>query len=64
MADFKTTRSNVEVVIEGDTLTMKVNLKGSAGSSKSGKSELIATTNGLVYTPEGVGISVNVIRKK
>lgn len=37
---------NIEFTVEGSTLTLKIDLSKSFGQSKSGKSQIIATTSG------------------
>ena len=49
--------------IEGDTLTLRVKLSERQGPSKSGKTVIVASTDGIVKvkTPAGeVGIGLNV----
>lgn len=56
---------NVEMLVEGNILTIKVDLSKEFGPSSSGKTILIATTEGNVSVPnraEKVGL--NVYRKK
>ncbi len=56
---------NVQMVVEGNTLTIKVDLSKEFGPSASGKTIIIATTEGNVSVPdreEKVGL--NVYRKK
>jgi hypothetical protein len=56
---------NVELMVEGMTLTIKVDLSKEFGPSSSGKTILIATTEGNITVPgrqEKVGL--NVYRKK
>ncbi len=56
---------NVEMTIEGTILTMKVDLSKEFGPSSSGKTIIIASTEGNVTIPgreEKVGL--NVYRKK
>jgi len=56
---------NVEISIQGDTLTIKVDLTKSFGPSSSGKTVIIASTEGNYPLPgrkEVVGL--NVYRKK
>jgi hypothetical protein len=56
---------NVEMTIEGMTLTIKVDLSKEFGPSSSGKTILVATTEGNVAIPgrdERVGL--NVYRKR
>lgn len=56
---------NVEMSVEGTILTIKVDLSQEFGPSSSGKTMLIATTEGNVSVPgreEKIGL--NVYRKK
>ena len=58
---------NYTAEIKGDELIIKVNLKGSTQISKSGKSDIIATTSGNVPidTPAGpVVLGLNVYKKR
>ncbi len=55
---------NIEVKIEGDTLTIKVDLSVDLGLSKSQKSRNIATTRGSVNIPGTDAImGLNIYRK-
>jgi len=40
---------NVEMTVEGETLTIKVDLSKDFGKSKSGKTIIVASTEGNVY---------------
>ena len=42
---------NVDMKVEGDILTIRVDLKENFGRSKSGKSSIVATTEGNVSVP-------------
>jgi len=42
---------NVQMSVKGDVLTIMVNLAESQGASKTGKSEIIASTSGNVTVP-------------
>ncbi len=54
---------NVEMTVEGETLIIKVDLSKDFGPSKSGKSILIASTEGYVPVPErDEKIGLNVYR--
>ena len=56
---------NVEMKIEGNTLVIRVDLSKELGPSSSGKTTIIATTEGNISVPgreEKVGL--NVYRKK
>jgi hypothetical protein len=54
---------NVEMIVEGDTLIIKVDLTRDFGPSKSGKTIIIASTEGNVSVPErDEKIGLNVYR--
>lgn len=54
---------NVKLEVKGNVLTITVNLKAQATPSKSGKSEVIATTSGNVSVPgTDAKIGLNVYR--
>ena len=57
---------NVEMTVEGNTLTIKVDLTQDFGPSSSGKTVIIATTAGNVSIPgdEDKKVGLNVYRKK
>lgn len=57
---------NVEMQIQGDILTVKVDLKKDFGPSASGKTIIIATSEGNVTVPEheSIKIGINVYKKK
>ena len=57
---------NVEMTVEGKTLTIKVDLSKEFGPSSSGKTIIIASTEGNVVIPdhEGAKVGLNVYRKK
>ncbi len=57
---------NVEMKLEGDILTIKVDVTKEFGPSASGKTIIIATTEGNISVPEkdDVKIGLNVYRKK
>lgn len=55
---------NVEMTVEGNILTIKVDLSKSFGPSSSGKTVIIATTEGNINAPEREEkIGLNVYRK-
>ena len=56
---------NVGVTVEGSILTIRIDLSKSQGPSKSGKSTVIATTEGNMVVPGGNGavMGINVYRK-
>jgi hypothetical protein len=57
---------NVDMAIEGNVLTIRVDLGKEFGESKSGKSITIASTEGNVAVPghEDIKIGLNIYRKK
>ncbi len=57
---------NVEMVIEGNILTIKVDLSKDFGPSASGKTIIIASSEGNQSIPgkEAVKIGLNVYKKK
>jgi len=57
---------NVEMTLEGDTLTIKVDLSKEFGPSSSGKTIIIASTEGNKSVPENedIKIGLNIYRKK
>jgi len=57
---------NVEMRVEGNVLTVKVDLSKEFGPSSSGKTIIIASTEGNVSIPGGEEkkIGLNVYRKK
>jgi hypothetical protein len=55
---------NIEMKVEGNILTIKVDLTKNYGQSSSGKSTIIASTEGNVSVPEREEkIGLNVYRK-
>lgn len=57
---------NVEMIVQGTTLTITVDLSKDFGESKSGKSITIASTEGNISVPENedIKIGLNIYRKK
>lgn len=57
---------NVEMQVEGHVLTIKVDLSKDYGPSSSGKSVIIATTEGNVSVPERdeIKVGLNVYKKR
>lgn len=56
---------NVQMVVEGNILTIKVDLSKEFGPSSSGKTIIIASTEGNVSVPDREEkVGVNVYRKK
>lgn len=54
---------NVNVRVEGDVLTVTVNLKERQGKSKSGLTEIIASSQGNVEIAPGIKMGINVYTK-
>lgn len=56
---------NCEMSVSGDQLTIKINLKERLGKSASGKSTIVATTEGNVSVPgfEDIKLGVNCYTK-
>ena len=54
--------ANVEATIAGDLLTLVIDLSKTLGPSKSGKTQLVASTNGNATLPDGARLGVNVYR--
>ncbi len=52
---------NIDLKIDGDILTIKIDLSKNFGKSKSGKTEIIASTAGNVSVPgrEEVKLGIN-----
>ena len=57
---------NVDMTVEGNILTIKVDLTKDFGPSSSGKTIIIASTEGNAALPgdEGTKVGLNVYRKK
>lgn len=57
---------NIDMQVQGDILTVRVDLKKEFGPSASGKTTIIATTEGNVSVPEheSIKIGINIYRKK
>jgi len=54
---------NVEMIVERETLTIKVDLSKDFGKSKSGKTIIVASTEGNVSVPErNEKIGLNIYR--
>jgi hypothetical protein len=54
---------NVEIKIEGNTMTITVDLSKTFGPSKSGKTTVIASTEGNQAVTPGVFVGLNVYKK-
>ncbi len=57
---------NIDMQVQGDILTVRIDLKKEFGPSASGKTTIIATTEGNVSVPEheSIKIGINIYRKK
>ena len=56
---------NVQMTVDGNTLTIKVDLSKEFGPSASGKNVIIASTEGNVAVPDrNEKVGLNVYRKK
>jgi hypothetical protein len=57
---------NVKMTVEGNKLTIEVDLSEEHGPSSSGKTTIIATTSGNAPVPdrEGVQVGLNVFKKR
>jgi uncharacterized OB-fold protein len=66
MSEGEENMKNVEMKLEGDILTIKVDITKEFGPSASGKTIIIASTEGNISIPEkdSVKIGMNVYRKK
>ena len=47
---------NIDMAVSGNILTIKVDLSKSYGPSKSGKTTIVATSEGNVDVPEAPGV--------
>lgn len=54
---------NIKVEAKGNALVMSVDLTKSFGPSKSGKSEIIATTSGNIEVAPGIFAGINIYKK-
>lgn len=54
---------NIEIKKDGSTLTIKIDLSKSFGASASGKSIIIATTEGNEALENGVMLGINCYKK-
>lgn len=53
---------NIAVELEGSILTLRIDLSRTIAPSKSGKSVLVASTNGSATLPDGTKVGLNVYR--
>lgn len=54
---------NVEYRVEGNKLTIEVDLTKDFGPSKSGKTKVVASTGGFVLLENGISVGLNVVKK-
>ncbi len=54
---------NVDIRVKGNIMTIAVDLTRTIGPSKSGKTVMVATTNGNAAHESGVTIGLNIYRK-
>jgi predicted membrane protein len=52
--------NNIDMTVQGDILTIKIDLKKRFGPSSSGKTISIATTSGNISVPEHKDIKIGV----
>ena len=55
--------TNILAEVDGEVLTLRINLANEIGPSKSGKTTLIASTNGNAMLADGVRLGVNIFKK-
>lgn len=58
--------TNIDMEVDGDILTIKIDLSKTFGDSKSGKTTIVASTGGNVTVPEhrDMKIGINAYEKK
>jgi hypothetical protein len=54
---------NVSVKLDGSVLVLGIDMSKNLGASKSGKSNLVATTHGIIDVGNGVQLSLTAFRK-
>lgn len=54
---------NVEIKIDGNIMMVKIDLSKSFGPSSSGKTTIVATTEGNIAVAPGVMCGINVYKK-
>lgn len=54
---------NVDLKVDGNILTITVDLSKDFGKSASGKTNIVATTEGAVALADGTQVGVNIYRK-
>lgn len=62
--EIKNAKENVKTSIQESILTVSINITKDFGPSKSGKSNMIATTGGFLDLGDGVSLNLNLVRKK
>jgi len=55
--------TNVSYEVKNNTLMIKVDLTQNHGPSKSGKTNIVASTGGFVALPNGASMALNVVQK-
>lgn len=53
---------NIDIKVEGDKLTLTIDLSKSFGNSKSGKTIIIASTQGNQQVAPGVMVGLNIYK--
>jgi hypothetical protein len=59
----RTIGNNAEASIANNVLTLVIDLSKELGPSRSGKTNLIASTNGNFALPDGAKVGINVYRR-
>lgn len=54
---------NVDIKVEGGKVVLTCDLSQDFGKSASGKTNIVASTEGAVSLPDGTQVSLNVYRK-
>lgn len=57
------TMKNIELKVDGNILTVKIDLSKTHGASSSGKSIIIATTEGNQVVAPGIMAGINIYKK-
>lgn len=56
--------SGYTATVNGSKLTIVIDLKNDGGTSKSGKSQIIATTSGNITLQDGIKLGLNCYRPR
>jgi len=62
--EIKTPQDNVKMETKGNLLTITIDKSKDFGPSKSGKSNLVATTGRFMDLGDGLALMLNLVRKK